>query len=423
MIPTLMVLPALRNKRNIVDIDRDAENINIARQRMQEIEPLKQQGEANIEEAQLELQAALLEDLLEHNAATASNTSLDASLGASLDTSTVAFKGWGMLIILLIPLLSLGLYSYLGSPQFALQTIDEVELTAQPGNEFDIDQLLARLEEKLAQDSDNPQGWELAARTYMTLGDYRRAESAYAKLNALALGNPDFLAAWADAEIMLSGNVYTPAAKDRIGKVLSLNPNHVNALWMASLGAESLGDHGRALVHLNTLLPLVMDDPQSVHQIERLIERNRNPGNAPDNINGDAQKRMPTDHAPKNPGNPEKPGKVITVEVMLADNLVAQTDKDDVVFVFSKALQGALMPLAASKHRVKDLPIEIEFTENGAMLPGMSIASFDAITVAARVSKTGKPVQQAGDLVSEPVLITTNNQKSTVKLIIDRIAE
>ncbi len=411
MIPTLMILPALINKREVIETNRDAANVNIARQRMQEIEPLKDQGETNVEEAQLELQATLLEDLLEHKKATES--------GTSNGTSTVVFKGWGVLIILLIPLLSLGLYSYLGSPQFAVQTIDEIELAQQPGNEFDIDELLVQLETKLDQDSENPQGWELAARTYMTLGDYRKAESAYAKLNALVLGNPDFLAAWADAEIMLTGNVYTLAAKDRIRKALSINPNHVNALWMASLGSESLGDHGEALVHLNTLLPLVIDDPQSAHkierwQIERLIERNRNSDNAPDNINGDTQKQILTAHTT---------GKVIAVEVMLADNLVTQADKNDFVFIFAKALKGPRAPLAVSKHQVKDLPIEIELTENMAMLPSMSIASFDKITVAARISKTGKPVQQQGDLVSDTTLITTKNQKTTVKLIIDRIAE
>ncbi len=398
MIPILMILPALRNKRKIVATNRDAANVNIARQRMQEIEPLKDHGETNIEEAQLELQAALLEDLLEDNKT------------IEPGTSTVVFKGWGVLIILLIPLLSLGLYSYLGSPQFAVQTIAEIELAKQPGNKFDIDELLVQLEAKLDRDSENPQGWELAARTYMTLGDYDKAESAYAKLNALVLGNPDFLAAWADAEIMLTGNVYTPAAKDRIGKALSINPNHVNALWMASLGSESLGDRDGALVHLNTLLPLVIDDPQSVDKIERLIERNRNS----DNVNNDTQKQRSTDHAI---------GKVIAVEVMLADNLVAQADKNDFVFVFAKALKGPRAPLAVSKHQVKDLPIEIELTENMAMLPSMSIASFDKITVSARVSKTGKPVQQPGDLVSDTTLITTNNQKTTAKLIIDRIVE
>lgn len=407
MIPILMVLPALRNKRAIVEIDRDAENIKIARQRMQEIENLQGRKETNIEEAQLELQATLLEDLLEDKKTTAADT--------STSTSIVASKGWGVSIILLIPLLSLALYSYLGNPQFALQTIAEIESDKQLGNEFNIDQLLAQLEEKLAQDSENSHAWEIAARTYMTLGDYDKAESAYAKLNSLVLGNPDFLASWADVEVILAGNIYTPAAEQRIAKALAVNPNHVNALWLASLGSESLGEHERALVYLNTLLPLVTDDNQSTHEIERqqieqLIERNRNAGN----VDSSTEKQLPTDHAT---------GRVITVEVMLADNLVAQADKNDVVFVFAQALEGPRAPLAVSKHQVKDLPIKIALTENMAMLPSLTIASFDKITVTARVSKTGKPIQQPGDLVSESTLITTENQKNIAKLIIDRIAK
>lgn len=411
LIPIAMIIPALRNKRPIVVANRDAENINIARQRMQEIEKFKAHREINIEEAQLELQATLLEDLRADKMASQSVT----SSGTSSSTTTVAFKGWGVLIILLIPLLSLGLYSYLGSPQFALQTIADIEQAKQADNELDIHQLLAQLEARLEQDAESAQSWALAARTYMTLGDYQKAESAYAKLNALVLGNSDFLTAWADAEIMLNGNNYTPAAKARIGKALALNPNHINALWIASLGSESLGEHAEALVHLNTLLPLLTDDKQSPAQIDRfqieqMIGRNHSFLDADSGI----QK-----HKPNEPAS----GKTITVQVMLADKLVAQANKNDWVWVFAKALQGPQAPLAVSKHRVKDLPIEVVLSENMAMLPGLSIASFEQITVTARVSKTGNAIQQPGDLVSDTRLVTTKNQQNTVQLSIDRIVE
>ena len=108
----------------------------------------------------------------------------------------------------------------------------------------------------------------------------------------------------------------------------------------------------------------------------------------------------------------------------LADKILVQAlvQADDVVFIIAKS-EGTPVPLAVSKHRVKDLPIKITLTENMAMLPNITIASFDTITVTARVSKTGQPAQQAGDLVSGTVLTTDKNRHGTIKLIINQVVK
>ncbi len=407
LLPILIILPALRNKRAIIDSNRDTENINIARQRMREIAKFEQPKSAHFQQAQLELQATLLEDL-------------HTDGKANKPDRTVAFKSWGVLIIVLIPLLSFSMYSYLGSPQFAVPSIGGVggvESTKQSDKPLEIAQLIALLEEKLTQDPDNAEGWELAATTYMKLGEYKKAMSAYEKLNTLMVGNTDFLVAWADAEILAKGNAYTPAAKTRIEKALAINPQHINGLWIASLGANSLGEYAKSLDHLNTLLSLLASDSQSTDKIKRLMARIRAQTSDLDvaNLSDKTQQQVATD----NPSTTNS--RVIRVEVMLADHLIAQADKNDLVFIFAKALEGPATPLAVSKHHVKDLPIKITLTENMAMLPNMSIASFDEITVTARVSKTDKSIQQAGDLVSDTTLITEQTQNRMVKLIIDQI--
>ena len=64
---------------------------------------------------------------------------------------------------------------------------------ANMGNILDLGNLLNQLDTKLAQEPNNPVGWELAARTYMKLGNYEKAETAFEKLNSLVSDNPDFL--------------------------------------------------------------------------------------------------------------------------------------------------------------------------------------------------------------------------------------
>jgi len=387
-------LPALRSRRTLAASDRNSDNVRITQQRIQEIETLTDTDTTVAEDAKLELQAALIEDMKSEQP------------GASKSISA----GWGLLIVVLIPLVSLGLYSHLGSPQLVSGTLDTSSTSALTATPHDLDEMLIQLDEKLAREPGNREGWELAARTYMKLGNYEKAETAFEKLNSLIPGNPDFLVGWADATIMVTGKVYTPEAKQRIEAALSLDSKHVDALWIASLGSESLGNHDLALNYLNTLLPLVENDQNTASQVGVMIERNLEQA-------GTGNLVQKSDAV--NPGS----GKVISVDVSLDSSLESQLPGNAVVYVFAKAENGPAAPLAVSRHELRQLPLNTELTEQMAMLKDMTIASFEKIVVTARVSKSGSPAQQSGDVVSDSVLVTPETAGDPVKLVINRIVD
>ncbi|MES9964394.1 MAG: c-type cytochrome biogenesis protein CcmI, partial [Candidatus Sedimenticola sp. 20ELBAFRAG] len=85
----------------------------------------------------------------------------------------------------------------------------------------------------------------------------------------------------------------------------------------------------------------------------------------------------------------------------LAPEFATQVSPDESVFIYAKALQGPRMPLAASRHKVKDLPLELALDDSTAMMPQMRISNFSEVTVGARVSRSGNAIAQAGDLVGE----------------------
>jgi cytochrome c-type biogenesis protein CcmH len=250
----------------------------------------------------------------------------------------------------------------------------------------------------------------------MKLGNYEKAETAFKQLNTLAPDNPDFLVGWADATIMVTGSVYSPEARERIERALELDANNVNALWIASLGSESMGDHDIALNHLNRLLPLVADDQNTASQVRIMIERNlkkvgeinneQESGSLSNNVNGSAGS-----------------GKVIPVEVSIDSELIGLVPDTAVVYVFAKASSGPAAPLAVSRHTISQLPLQIELPEEMAMLADLTIASFDEITVTARVSHSGNPIQQSGDFSSDPEFITSDTRSKPVSLVISRIIE
>jgi len=89
----------------------------------------------------------------------------------------------------------------------------------------------------------------------------------------------------------------------------------------------------------------------------------------------------------------------IQVEVSIASEVLAKVSADDTVFIFAKAAAGTgpAMPLAARKLKVSDLPITIELNDQSAMGPMAKLSQVTHANVAARISKSGQPIAQAGD--------------------------
>ena len=82
--------------------------------------------------------------------------------------------------------------------------------------------------------------------------------------------------------------------------------------------------------------------------------------------------------------------------------------EDDTVFVFARAASGPRMPLAAFKTTVSQLPLEVTLDDSMAMMPQMRLSGFDTVVVSARVSRSGQPMANPGDLTSEAVTVSLN---------------
>ena len=63
------------------------------------------------------------------------------------------------------------------------------------------------------------------------------------------------------------------------------------------------------------------------------------------------------------------------------------------------------MPLAVLRKQVKDLPFDFTLDDSLAMSPQIKLSDFAQVLVVARISTSGNPVAQAGDMegVSQPL--------------------
>ena len=63
------------------------------------------------------------------------------------------------------------------------------------------------------------------------------------------------------------------------------------------------------------------------------------------------------------------------------------------------------MPLAVMRKRVRDLPTAFKLDDSMAMTPAAKLSGHERVVVGARISKSGNPAVQPGDLegLSAPV--------------------
>lgn len=105
--------------------------------------------------------------------------------------------------------------------------------------------------------------------------------------------------------------------------------------------------------------------------------------------------------------------------VTLSSALANKAGQNDTVFIFARAAKGPKMPLAVFRKQVKDLPMEFALDDTMAMRPGLKMSGFDQIVVIARISKSGKPMANSGDLEGSTGAVKPGAKG--LKVVIDRV--
>ncbi len=163
----LLLRPWWRAGRRIASADfSPALNTAIHRDRLSELEQDRSNGTlsaADLAVAQEELQRQLLDD--------AAATEVVVADGFSRRSAIV--------IAILLPVIAVAVYAMLGSPSAVLSTEVQTQRAA-----ADMEQLTAKLANKLEQNPDNPEGWVMLARSYKSLGRWDDAERAFARVGA-----------------------------------------------------------------------------------------------------------------------------------------------------------------------------------------------------------------------------------------------
>ncbi|HXG27691.1 MAG TPA: c-type cytochrome biogenesis protein CcmI, partial [Nevskiales bacterium] len=110
----------------------------------------------------------------------------------------------------------------------------------------------------------------------------------------------------------------------------------------------------------------------------------------------------------------------IPIRVELDPRLAARVSADMPLFVYARAagVQGG-PPLAVTRRRAGELPLELVLDDSHSMLPERKLSSARRWTLTARIARQGSAETRSGDLLAEQA-VTREQLREPVRLTIDR---
>lgn len=318
---------------------------------------------------------------------------------------TRRMSGMAIFIAVSVPLLSFVIYQNISTFETESETQQRLIANQTQSMEAAMESLRLSLEEN-PQDLD---GWKMLGQSYTALEQYQQAKEVYlTALQHFNNSNPDLLVLAAEASAFANEELFTDYELNLLDRALSIKPQHERALWYAGYASFLNQNYADSVTYWTVLLSLVPDSrPEVKTSLAQFLNDARDRAGMEAIVTADET---------------ETNDREITVHVTLDKALAAQTNDDEVLFVYAKAAAGPPMPLSLVKLSVSDLPATVRLTRELAMIPDMNLDSFQQVAVTARISKTGQAISQTGDLISSQQLVDFEQaSQAEITLLIDQI--
>jgi cytochrome c-type biogenesis protein CcmH len=235
--------------------------------------------------------------------------------------------------------------------------------------------ILARHLEREPQDLN---GWMTLGQDYGELGNYALALRCFQRANRLSHGsNAAALAAMGEAMILGGDPAQAAQAPELLERALLLDPKSPKALFYSAVAAYQQGNLELARERFTGMINLP----------------------PPENI------RVALQHP------------IDDIDVTLSPSLAGKVPEQASLFVFVRAPEGG--PPLAAKHSAVQLPQDVDLSSADAMVAGRAVQPGQNVSVVARISVSGNPLPQSGDLYGE--IRAVAGKSGTQALQIDRL--
>ena len=400
LIALLFVLtPLLRSQASGNSVERNELNISLYQQQLRELETDRTNGlveEAQYEQGKQEIQKRLLEEIGEDAAPSAATAHRRLAIGLGL----------------VIPLFSVLLYLQLGHPKFLGP--QEMPKAPEAGNggfsQQKIEEMVAKLADRLKQHPQDAEGWTMLGRSYMVLRRFPDANQAFAHASSLLPNDAQILAEYSESEMMLDPTRLSEKAAELNRRALKIDPNNPKALTLGGAIAFAQKDFARVADLWGRLLAQLPEGSEDAKAVEEGIANARQAAR-------ESGHPLPE---PKNAPKPAASGATVSGTVQISPEIAAKASPDDTLFIYAQAVNGPKMPLAILKITAKELPLKFSLDDSLAPAPMFKLSDAQEVVVGARISKSGDAMPRSGDMEgrSDPVRVGEKNIHITIDKVI-----
>lgn len=405
----LFVLPTLLSKKNRESgVERDASNIDIYRDQLAELDSDLRSDiltREQYEQSKRELQQRMLQDIPEGEGMAA------AMMSGKHNVATITVTA------LAVPVLAVSLYLAVGNTKALLPqpAAEHPPMSAAQEGHPDFSLVMENLIARLRDEPDNVEGWLMLGRTYAMMQRFNEAKEAYEKALALTPEDSAAITDYADIVAMTNNGSLVGKPMELVRKALSLDPNNPKALALAGTAEFEQKRFKEAANYWEKLAALIPpSEAELVQSVNNSIAEARSLAAGKGSLVARAPDQSPGTQTPppaNQPGSVSSAGAAtsgtLSGKVTLSPALAAKASPNDSLYIFARAKVGPKAPLATLRLQVKDLPATFSLDDSMAR-SGVQLSTFPAeVVVGARISRSGSPMPQSGDLqgFSQPARI------------------
>lgn len=286
-------------------------------------------------------------------------------------------------------LLSAVVYSQIGTP-------------VAPEPPTSIEDMTASLEQRLAANPDDLDGWKMLGRSRLQMQDYPKAVAAFEQAVELeSASNAQTLADLGEAVLLSDDTSITRRAGELFENALAVGPDNPKALFYGGIAAVARGEKDLAADRWETLL--AQSPPENIKAILRqriAVWRGEKPADG-------------RDVQPATASDP-----VVAVEVSFGPRADEAIGPDATVFVIARDPAEPSPPIAAVRRKASELPLKVALGDADAMIPGRLLSAYDQLEIEARASISGEPIAQAGDWYGKQTIATSETR--SVDIVIEQ---
>lgn len=365
----VFLLPPLLRRAAREEVSSASTNLDVLRDQLRELDADLARGTISSQQhaqAKQELERRLVDEV-------------GVDTHASFASEKPAKRGLAIAVALLVPIAAASIYWTLGNPSALVRENRTGMSAADEADRQKMLELTQRLADKMRERPDDPVGWLMLGRAYKMTGQFAEAVNAFARSIQIKSDDPNALAEYAEATLLARNGQLDPQAEAALQKALQLDPKHERALALAGTAAYEAKRYKDAIAYWERLLQQVPRDSEFAQSLAAGIVQAR----------AELGAKEPTT---------DPDAKSVSGVVTLSESLRATAQPEDTVYIFARAAGGPKMPLAIQRVHVKDLPFKYALDDSMAMSPQAKLSSAGSVIIGARVSRSGNPMAQPGDL-------------------------